>query len=251
MCQRDYGKRRSAAGRSQRAGVKCFGHILLVGGFGDSPFLRREFQKRYERQGCRVILPNESTSRAVADGAVLWYASLRVISRAPRSSFGIETSVAFDRDDPSHQDRTHIPSTLGWVVVPGRWNCLVGKGIVISEDAVARVPFSMEFSTPSPNLGKFELELYSYSGNDEPVWMRDKQGKLLQGFCKVAHLQIDQKCICGTLESRTSAGIRYWRLEFEICMLFGRTELEAYMEWEREGYMRTGPCTILPVFEEA
>ncbi|KAG8737707.1 hypothetical protein FRC10_007906 [Ceratobasidium sp. 414] len=36
-------------------------YMLLVGGFGDSPYLRQEFKKRYEPQGCQVTLTNDST----------------------------------------------------------------------------------------------------------------------------------------------------------------------------------------------
>ncbi|KAG8737713.1 hypothetical protein FRC10_007912 [Ceratobasidium sp. 414] len=36
-------------------------YILLVGGFGDSPYLRQEFKRRYEPQGCQVTLTNDST----------------------------------------------------------------------------------------------------------------------------------------------------------------------------------------------
>ncbi|CAE6430326.1 unnamed protein product [Rhizoctonia solani] len=184
-------------------------HILLVGGFGNSLHLRKEFKMRYEAQGCRVILTNDSTSWAVADGAVLRYASQSIFRRAPRSSWGIEASAAFDRDDPSHQDRTLIPSTLDRVEARGKWNCLVRKGVPIDVDSTTRVPFFMEISTPRPILGK-----------------------LLEGFCKAAHLQASLEGLVGSLESRISAGIRYWRLEFYVCMQFGRTELEAYLEWE-------------------
>jgi transcriptional regulator GlxA family with amidase domain len=38
-----------------------FQYILLVGGFGDSPYLRREFKKRYEPQGSQITLTNDST----------------------------------------------------------------------------------------------------------------------------------------------------------------------------------------------
>ncbi|CAE6469970.1 unnamed protein product, partial [Rhizoctonia solani] len=36
-------------------------HILLVGGFGDSPYLRKEFRNRFEGRGCQVKLTESST----------------------------------------------------------------------------------------------------------------------------------------------------------------------------------------------
>ncbi|KAG8717654.1 hypothetical protein FRC11_003719, partial [Ceratobasidium sp. 423] len=42
-------------------------YILLVGGFGDSSYVRNEFKKRYEPRGSQITLTNDSTSKAVAD----------------------------------------------------------------------------------------------------------------------------------------------------------------------------------------
>ncbi|KAG9103545.1 hypothetical protein FRC06_010030 [Ceratobasidium sp. 370] len=36
-------------------------HMLLVGGFGESPYLRQEFKRRYDPLGCQVTLANDST----------------------------------------------------------------------------------------------------------------------------------------------------------------------------------------------
>ncbi|KAG8759784.1 hypothetical protein FRC11_001447, partial [Ceratobasidium sp. 423] len=150
-------------------------YILLVGGFGDSPYLRQEFTKRYESQKCSLVATNDSTSKAVADGAVLWYTAQRVVSRRPRHSFGIETLVAYDHNDPDHQGRKGLSCTLACATVPGRWNNLVRKGVPLDAGTIVRIPFFLDFSTPRPDPGRFELDLYTYSGDDEPMWMRNKQ----------------------------------------------------------------------------
>ncbi|KAG9080112.1 hypothetical protein FRC06_007071, partial [Ceratobasidium sp. 370] len=51
-------------------------HILLVGGFGDSPHLRNALLSEFYDTGCLVTIANDSTSKAVADGAVIWSAKL-------------------------------------------------------------------------------------------------------------------------------------------------------------------------------
>ncbi|CAE6499636.1 unnamed protein product [Rhizoctonia solani] len=151
-------------------------HILLVGGFGDSPYLRQEFRKRYEPQGCQVSSTNDSSSKAVADGAVLWAVAQRTFPRVLQFSWGIETSVTFDPNDPDHVQRKGAPSTLGWTTVPGRWKKLVRKGAPLEGENMATIiPFSLEFPA-STGLSIFELDIYSYSGDDEPVWMMNKQG---------------------------------------------------------------------------
>ncbi|KAJ1303479.1 hypothetical protein OPQ81_011666 [Rhizoctonia solani] len=67
--------------RQQMSDLECK-HILLVGGFGDSLFLRKSLIDEFGRDGCTVNIANDSTAKAVADGAVIWCAKLSVISRA-------------------------------------------------------------------------------------------------------------------------------------------------------------------------
>jgi hypothetical protein len=67
----------------------------------------------------------------------------------------------------------------------------------------------------------------------------------------------------GALVASTGArGSRYWTLGFDICIRFGGTELESYLEWQEhvsifvpspwlaidqyyQGIKRTGPVTIV------
>ncbi|CAE7118438.1 unnamed protein product [Rhizoctonia solani] len=126
------------------------------------------------------------------------------------------------------------------------------QGIAIDEDAIVRVPISLDFPPSPSELGEFKLDLYHYSGDDEPVWMRDKKGGLLPQFHKAVHVYTDLKDLHGTLRSRIARdGILQCQLNFDICMRFGGVELVAYPEWEEEGTIQTGSCTLRPIIDEA
>ncbi|KAB5589322.1 hypothetical protein CTheo_7229 [Ceratobasidium theobromae] len=153
-------------------------HILLVGGFGDSEYLKSEFKKRYESQGCQITLINDSTSKAVADGAIMWAVANTVFSCA-RFSYGMQTSIRFDPPSPDHQGRHVIIDPSGYGIIPGRWFQLIAKGVPLEMDSVIRQSFSLTYTTPNSRPGNFTLDLFSYSGSDEPMWMRDEQGTLL------------------------------------------------------------------------
>lgn len=222
-------------------------HILLVGGFGDSPFLRSEFKKRYEPQGCQVTLTNDSTSKAVADGAVIWSTISSVISRAPRSSFGITSSVRYSPQIQDHQGRISVVLADGHQWVYGCWSPVVSKGIPLDVQAVCRQSFSRFYPTPNPQLNLFEVQLLSYAGGGRPAWAQDKQGRLSNGFRYACRITANLNNLSGALERRTGQhGKAYWYLEFEVCIRFGGTELEAYLEWKEYGATRTGPMTIIP-----
>ncbi|CAE6440540.1 unnamed protein product [Rhizoctonia solani] len=222
-------------------------HILLVGGLGDSPYLRSEFRKRYEPRGCQITLTNDSTSKAVADGAVIWSSLSSVISRAPRSSFGITTITHYNSWQQEHQGRTPFIQADGHQWISGCWSSIVTKGVALDVNAICRRSFSRYYDTSTPNLSTFSVELKSYANEDSPAWSQSPQGLLLPGFRNVCSISADLNTLSGALERRTgNAGKVYWYLEFEVCMRFGGTELEAYLEWKEHGVTRTGPMSIVP-----
>ncbi|CAE6430100.1 unnamed protein product [Rhizoctonia solani] len=105
-------------------------HILLVGGFGDSLYLRGGIKRRYEREGCQVTLTNDSTSKAVAEGAVIWNIISSVVSRAPRSAFGMKCNEKYNPLLPEHQGRPTFMHPDGNLRARGRWTPIVEKASI-------------------------------------------------------------------------------------------------------------------------
>ncbi|CAE7125177.1 unnamed protein product [Rhizoctonia solani] len=204
----------------------------------------QDFEKNLKRQFAGDA---ETGSKAVADGAIIWSTTSNVTGRAPRSSFGIETSVRFNSVNADHQGREVITCPSGTEKVSGIWSQIAAKGVVIDARAVARESFSKAFNTPHPDLNNFEISLISYSNNGEPMWARDKRGLLANGFQNCCTISANLANMSGALEPRIGVnGNKYWRLYFEVCIRFGGTELEAYLEWEERGTTRTGSVTIVP-----
>ncbi|CUA69013.1 hypothetical protein RSOLAG22IIIB_08263 [Rhizoctonia solani] len=50
-------------------------HIVLVGGFGASPYLRERLKQRFGPVGCDIVTPRQPRPTAVAEGAISWYLS--------------------------------------------------------------------------------------------------------------------------------------------------------------------------------
>ncbi|KAG8731399.1 hypothetical protein FRC11_004265, partial [Ceratobasidium sp. 423] len=181
----------------------------------------------------RMSLPG---SKAVADGAVLWAISQGLLTRVLSFSWGIETSVAFNPDDSEHQHQEDVSSASRGKIIPGRWKGLARKGLLLNDGpAIVTIPFSLDFPSSSTDLGKFELDLYSHSGDDEPVWMRNKQGELISKFLKAAVLQTDLETLRDAIEPQIAlGGILQWKLDFDVYVRFGSEAVEAYLEWEEK-----------------
>ncbi|KAF8754983.1 ATP binding [Rhizoctonia solani] len=208
-------------------------YILLVGGFGDSPYIRSEFKKQYEPQGSRITITNDSTSKAVADGAVIWSTLSSVSSRAPRYSFGTTIALPFLANVHRRQYRIPYKNARGEQVVSGGWSQIVQKGVALDSEVVCRRPYVQLHTTPDPNLELFTADLLAYSGENTPEWARDPFGNLASGFQEACTIRANLQHLEGALVSAMGKhGSRYWTLQFDICIRFGGTELESYLEWE-------------------
>ncbi|CEL60066.1 hypothetical protein RSOLAG1IB_09324 [Rhizoctonia solani AG-1 IB] len=104
-------------------------NILLVGGFGDSPYLRDEFRRQYAKDGCEVTLTKSSrpTSKAVADGTIIWSYSQAVVSRRPRATYGTTCNILRDLSNHHHVGRPFFVGLDGREYISGWWDTIVFK----------------------------------------------------------------------------------------------------------------------------
>ncbi|KAJ1304904.1 hypothetical protein OPQ81_006038 [Rhizoctonia solani] len=222
-------------------------HILLVGGFGDSPYLHTQFKNRFEPDGCDVVLANDFTSKAVADGCVIWKMLCSVVSRTPRHSFGVICARACLPWMPGFLERDTYIGPQGIPVVLGRWVQIAKKGVPVDAEEVYRGTIHHCSTKSNPTSISLEMELFSYSGDDEPMWAKDNEGNLLPKFEKVCIIKAEVLDIEGALKKQTGLlGNEFWDLAVDVCICFGTTELQAYLEWEQNGVKRRGPATVVP-----
>ncbi|KAH7336844.1 hypothetical protein B0J17DRAFT_665060 [Rhizoctonia solani] len=225
-------------------------YLLLVGGFGNNPYLIQQLRANFESSGCRITTPNEATSKAVADGAIIWYCVNSVVKRAPRLAYGVETLAGYDPNNPDHQSRENLFTADYRIMVAGQWSQIVPKGIPVDCDSFVRQSYARFFRTSSPNLGNTTDKIFAYSGEGVPDWVKTASKELEIGFHDVCTVVTDLSGMRGMLEQRSGKyGNPYWVLRYDICIRFGRTELEAFLEWTEGGIMKKGRVKIVPVPE--
>ncbi|CAE6366024.1 unnamed protein product [Rhizoctonia solani] len=225
-------------------------HLLLVGGLGANPYLYRRLKARFEHPGCFVTQPNDETFKAVAEGAVIWYCANVVVKRAPRAAYGVDILKAFDLGNPSHRLRKKIVRANHEVYVAGGWSEIVPKDIPVDCDSFSRQSYVRLFSTPFPNLVDIRDEIIVYLEDGVPEWAKTRSGELAPGFQNLGTVVTDLSGMCGNLKERLGPHhSQYWTLHFDICIRFGRTELEAFLEWEENGATKTGKAKVIPIPE--
>ncbi|KAF8713398.1 ATP binding, partial [Rhizoctonia solani] len=220
-------------------------HILLVGGFGESPFLREQLKQRFGPMGCDVTITSERTSKAVADGTIIWYSSNNVVKRTPWYSYGIEILIPHKPQAKDHKRRQVVQWPTG-SFVKGGWSQIVPGGVPVDCDSISRRPYYREYTTPNPQLSNFAEDIWCYNLKGVPQWMRFKPGTIMPGFQLACSVNANLSHMRGALQAHTSPkGTRYWSLSFNVCIHFGRTEYRAFLEWVENGTTRTGPAQLI------
>ncbi|CAE6460910.1 unnamed protein product [Rhizoctonia solani] len=221
-------------------------YVILVGGFGSNPYLSKRLNTRLDYTGCQVISPTESTSKAVADGAVIWHCVNSVIKRAPRLSYGIKSTRRYDPHNPEHIGRETYEWPSG-TRVSGRWSRIVAQGVPVECDAWSRKGYYREYRRPDPDLGNMSVKLYGSAYGEISGWMVDKAGNPNPGFQVVCNITGDLSAMENALQiHKNSDGTEYWTLDYDVCIRFGRTELEACLEWKEKALLECSRPLFTP-----
>jgi hypothetical protein len=226
-------------------------HIILVGGFGDSPYLRSRFQSNSRFKGAEVILANNSTAKAVAEGAVIWNIQHSVTARAVRFAYGLENFPLYNSKDPSQVGRQRLSTVnRGWIV-DHVWLSLVKKGKILKADQCSRMKYGRHFKTSNPDVSDIKVKIY-VSQNDEPTrlktyFMTDRSGNWVPGVSLACTIHTDMTSGLGTLKRHRGADGTYWTLDYEVVVFFGRTELMAQAIWkDAKGKEHRSAAVVVP-----
>jgi uncharacterized protein YfcZ (UPF0381/DUF406 family) len=223
-------------------------HVLLVGGFGDSPYLRRKLQEGpCASQTINLTLATDSTAKAVADGSVIFHIKQAVAGRVPRYAFGIPVSTLFNPANPRHHGRTIVRDRAGaWV--PGVWGVIARKDQVVQNGQDISKEFSQHFFKRDANL-EIESDIYVWTGEglQGPYFIHDDDFDLVPGFKRICTVKADLSGIREELvEEPTFQGQSWWWTDFRIGFKFGAVELKAFIIWQEKGIERRAPATIVP-----
>ncbi|KDQ12452.1 hypothetical protein BOTBODRAFT_146678 [Botryobasidium botryosum FD-172 SS1] len=206
-------------------------YLLLVGGFGESPYLRQKFDDGPGSDAIKVTIADDTTSKAVADGAVIWFVRHAVIARATRYAFGVQLWVPVDFIG----ERGNQPITQ--------------TGMVFENSAEIRSAiFACDYETSTPDLGHCAVTIYVYEGKgDPPKFIFDQNKKINRGFRAICNVQADLSGLCDAPVRTEGPTCVYWSTMFSIAYTFGGTELRAMLVWDEKGNTRRGPASIIPV----
>ncbi|KAF8748621.1 ATP binding [Rhizoctonia solani] len=206
-------------------------HVLLVGGFGESLYLRKMVNSHFSGARCSITVTSDPNAKAVADGSVLWCAKRTVVSRATRMAYGSRS----------------LPPTIAIMLITVAGKPIVSKDTVMEANEALRGEYHRSYDNSNPALGNFSVTLYGYkgAGSNTNTW-KIENSCLEKGFEEVCQIQADLSGMRKGLKKQKGTKGKYYRLDFKVAIQFGDTEMKAFLEWEHGGKTFTGPAEILP-----
>jgi hypothetical protein len=225
-------------------------HVLLVGGFGESPYLRRRLKETFAKKGVKIVTVDEPTKKAAAEGTALWYIKKLVVARAVRSTFGVEVRRRYDPNSALHLERKHkvYVAEDGIKRIDGFFDTWVKKGSVIGEEASKIFDYQQLYKELDASvLGDSTVKIYAYDGEGTPDWCHDEHGYMLPDFRHVCTLQADLSGLEKFMRVQYGPqGERFWRTSYNINVRFGGTAIKARKTWSEGGILREGPVSVIP-----
>ncbi|KAJ7841612.1 hypothetical protein B0H14DRAFT_1043954 [Mycena olivaceomarginata] len=217
--------------------------VLLVGGFGASDWLYSELKARLKFQGLDVSRPDSHVNKAVADGAVSFYLDHFVSVRVSKHTYGLECVTAYVSDDAEHRARlkSAVKDAAGDLMIPKMFSPILLKNIPISETREYRESYWKLKNNPS-ELQMVKVPILSYRGqNPAPRWT-DVEPEQYKVLCTV---HADTSKIAKTLQRKLGFSGVYYRLDLEVILSFGLTEVKAQIAWVENGVEKRGPATLV------
>ncbi|KAJ7629513.1 hypothetical protein DFH06DRAFT_1480482 [Mycena polygramma] len=221
--------------------------VILVGGLASSPYVYSKLHDWGETLGISVVRPDGPTVKAVANGALAWHLDSSVDSRVAKYHYGITIRRLYIESDPNCVERAaaKFKAMDGDWYLPAAWSSIVKKNDQLEAGKEFAVSFHTEMDEQTSNF-VYSVSVYVYRRSTPPPFVTFAGRKSLQpGFEIICTVRANlEKSYQATPFVTSSAGRRYKRVDFDVCLALGETELTARLRWEEDGVETYGEAEI-------
>ncbi|KAG8816704.1 hypothetical protein FRC17_000214 [Serendipita sp. 399] len=224
-------------------------HLLLVGGFGDSGFLRSSVKKHLSSSEVEVIVVDEPSKKAAVEGAMIWSIKQSVTARCPRYTVGIRQRNIFEPNNSLHKERADLVKSehSGAKMLDGFFAPLILKDTPVANDFQKTFSFVRTYDSVPDTLAEFHEQIFAWEGTSSTRWTDDNSGNLLPQMRRLCILEADLSRLIPLLKpERGTDGREYYKVSYEIILEMGRTQLQARIQWRENQRVCSGSMKILP-----
>ncbi|PPR01388.1 hypothetical protein CVT24_006226 [Panaeolus cyanescens] len=221
---------------------KPISHVVLVGGFSANDWLFEKVHSALTPLGLNILRPESHVNKAVSDGAISFYLDHFVRTRVSKLTYGNFCHIPFDptlQDHKTRADKTFM-SMSGHKRISDSFDVILPKNTQVSEAKEFRKSYFRE-SVSKEEFKSASFSVWCYRGAVvEPKW-KDVDTK---NYTKLCTIEVDLSHL--PLQPRTRpGGGTYYRLDYDIVLLFGLTELKALVAWKENGIEKRSVTKIV------
>lgn len=223
-----------------RKPISC---IFLVGGFSASEYLFSQLKESLEPMGIELCRPDSHLNKAVADGAISFYLDHSVSVRVSRVAYGTECNTPYRKDDVEHRSRSSrvFQGLDGVQRLPDYFSTILPKDVQVSETQEFRNSYTITGQERSV-LEHVMSTIQCYRGTSRnPKWV-DTEPDMYSTLC---YVEADMSLVCKSLVPQQTRRGPYFRMEFDIILSFGLTELTAQISWREDNVEKRSPAKIV------
>ncbi|GAA5921203.1 hypothetical protein JCM3775_004137 [Rhodotorula graminis] len=225
-------------------------HILLSGGFSESPYLVSRLRETFSPGGIQLVIADIPTHSAVADGALAFYLSETLAPRRTRFALGTQVAVDWSTQwERGMHERAVVQGSGGRRVVMGKWSELVPQDSTLSISTTWRRTFNFRYRLAARDP-TFKTTLWRYDSAADEVqngWMVDVDGKPHAAYREVCEVEADLLSLVAASEVYGEEEAAWVQLQVDLVVYVGDDSLEAVVEWAEQGKAVRGPATRIPL----
>ncbi|KIM20155.1 hypothetical protein M408DRAFT_334111 [Serendipita vermifera MAFF 305830] len=227
-------------------------HAILVGGFAESPYVRKVLSRALRHNGIQVIMVGDYTRKAAAEGAIITYIKQFVSARAVKATYG--GCVRQNYDKKLHHDRKQAAKIYpdGQMRVDDAFHTWVTKGTVLQETSAYKLPYHLAWDANTRqedligSLGTTGIEVFAWDGDGTSTWCKDEGGKVIKGMRLICTLCADLSALAKGLRVVNGfRGKRHYRVDYIVCVYFGDTQLRATLQWKEGRTFRESEVNVI------
>ncbi|KIM26381.1 hypothetical protein M408DRAFT_192451 [Serendipita vermifera MAFF 305830] len=229
-------------------------YVVLVGGFAESPYVRSVLWKALAKYDMQIITVGDYAKKAAAEGAIIGHIKQFVVARAAKATFGGCVRERYDKK--LHRDRRDSVKVYpdGKERVDGAFHMWIRKGTVLQGTFAHKLSYHLAWDATTTSqkelaskLTTVEIEVFAWEGDDVPIWCKDEHGGALNGMRLICTLNADLSALAGGLQIRTGLrGTKFYRVDYDVCVYFGGTQLRAKLQWKEKGGLRESMVKVMP-----
>ncbi|KAK0448949.1 uncharacterized protein EV420DRAFT_1566344, partial [Desarmillaria tabescens] len=224
--------------------AKTVSTVFLVGGFAANDWVFLKLQEYLTTLGISFFRPDSHVNKAVADGAMAFYLDHAVTARVSKFSYGVRVNRKFVPGDAEYERRRNNAyiDADGELRIGGQFSIMLSKNTHVYDDTEFRHVYHRTNEHLS-ELSAISVDVLYYRGsNENPQWI-DVEPDMYSILCSIT---ADTREAAKRLKlQRRPDGKSFFKLTYDVVLLFGKTELKAQICWKEDGVEKRGPARVV------